>query len=186
LRLRRHVLAGTEDAPRLRQARLLERAGDAEVGDADAAIVGEQDVAGLQVAVHAVAAVGGGEAVRHLGRDAERVGDPDHPLLAQPLAQVGALDQLEHQERAAVCLAAVEQLDRVAAGDALQDARLAVEPRHRLRRLGRVEVQELHGDAPARRLVPRPPHRRGAARAESLLERVAPTDDLANHRAQPS
>ena len=73
--LGRHVLAGAEHAAGLGQARLLERAGDAEVGHADAPVVADQDVAGLQVAVDAAAGVGGGEAVRDLDRDRQGVGD---------------------------------------------------------------------------------------------------------------
>ena len=175
--LGRHVLAGAEHAAGLGQAGLLQRAGDPEVGHADPAVVADQDVAGLQVAVDAAAGVGGGEAVRDLDRDREGIGDRDHALLPEPLPQIGAVDQLEHEVRPAVHLAPVEQLDGVRVRDPLEHARLAIEARERLGRVGGVEVQELDRDLaaglPGRvRATPRTSHRiRGAPRANSAHRR---------------
>ena len=183
---RRDVLARPEHAAGLRQTRLLQRTGDPEIGHAHPAVVADQDVAGLQIAVDAAPRVGGGEAVRDLRRDRDRVGDRDHPLLPEALPQIGAVDQLEHEVRAAVHVAAIEQLDGVRARDPLEDAGLAIEPGERLGRLGGVEVQQLDGDLAARLLVGCAPDRGRATESQALLERIAPTDDLANHPAQSS
>src|SRR5205814_2133002 len=88
--------------------------------------------------------------------------------------------------RPALHLAPVEQLHRVRVLDSLQNARLAIEARERLGRVGGVEVQQLDGHVAAGLLVVRAPHRGRATGSEALLERIAPTDDLANHPAQSS
>jgi hypothetical protein len=76
-------------------------AGEAEVEDADAAVVADHDVVGLEVAVDEADGVGGGEAVAGLGEHAEDLGAGPR-LLVEPAAQRDAGDELHRDVDLAV------------------------------------------------------------------------------------
>jgi hypothetical protein len=76
----------------------IEEAGDAEVGESGRSVVGDQHVAGLDVAMHDGLAVGVSQ------RPGELRAERPHPLrrqraLPEQIREGGALDEVEHQER---------------------------------------------------------------------------------------
>ena len=73
--LGRDVVRRAEDAAVGRQALLLERAGDPEVGDLRRALLVDEDVLGLDVAVDDPARVRGAERAGDLDRVGQRLGD---------------------------------------------------------------------------------------------------------------
>ncbi len=121
-------------------------AGEAEVGDADAAVRVEHDVGRLEIAVQHAEVVRGGEAGADLARDlgGPLLGEAADPLQQQ--RQVLAVDQLHRQEHAAVVLADVVDAADVAVRHLARDAHLVVELRQPLRILGDGRRQELQRD----------------------------------------
>ena len=70
--LGRHVLGRADHQAGLREVGVLDRLGDAEVGDLHPAVAAQQDVGGLHVAVHEPGAVGGVERLGDLGGERRR------------------------------------------------------------------------------------------------------------------
>ena len=83
----------------------LQRPGDPEVGDQRVAVVGEQDVLGLDVPVDHAVAVGVLQRLRRLARDPERVLDRELPLAPEPVAQALALDERHGEPEPAAVVA---------------------------------------------------------------------------------
>ena len=158
--------------------------GDAEVEQLDhalgrAAVVaavdggGDEDVAGLEVAVDDAARV------RRLERRADRLqvlqhlGRREAPLLVQHAAQVGPLEQLHHVERTPVGqLAELVDVDDVRVLDHVDRQRLAQEARDHLGRARQLAPQDLDRGATAEQPVLRLVDRAAAARGELLLQHV--------------
>ena len=100
--LRREVLAGPDDRSRLRHAVLdVERARDAEVGDLDAAVLAEEDVLRLDVAMDETALVRERQAVRDSDRKLERAPQRQRAGADDQLLEVLAVDELEDDVLAA-------------------------------------------------------------------------------------
>ena len=93
--LGRDVVGRAEHAPVGGQPLLVERAGDPEVGDLGRALLVDQDVLGLDVAVDDVAGVGGAERAGDLDRVGDRLGDRQPPVAADAVLERLALDVLE-------------------------------------------------------------------------------------------
>jgi hypothetical protein len=74
-------------------------AGEAEVEDADAAVAGDEDVVGLEVAVDEAGVVGGGQAGAGLAHDRHDLA-PRPRLLLEPGAEGLAVDELHGEEHA--------------------------------------------------------------------------------------
>ena len=150
--------------------------GDAEVEQLDhplVADVGDEDVAGLEIAVDDA------HVVRRLQRRADRLEDLQHlggreaAALVQDRPQVDPLEQLHHVERPAVGeLAELEDVDDARVLDHVDGLRLLHEARDHLRRGRQLPAQHLHrglpSEDPVLRLVDRP----AAARRELPLEDV--------------
>ena len=155
--------------------RALAGAGDAEVGDACSALVVDQDVLGLQVAVHDPLAV------REAGRVQDLTGEVDRILRAHPpLDQVlerRAVDVLHRDEVSAVERAAVEDPDDVRVLEAGGSLCLALEALHELGVLREVVVQDLDRDLAVELGVVREPDVGHPARADLAVQAVALVDD---------
>jgi hypothetical protein len=78
--LGRDVVGRAEHAAVGGQALVVERAGDAEVGDLGRALLVDQDVLGLDVAVDDAARVRGAERARDLDRVGDRLVDRQRPM----------------------------------------------------------------------------------------------------------
>ena len=81
----------------------------------------------LDVAVDHAALVRVGQGVGHLHRDRERLREGQRPLERDALVQVASVDQLAHDERPPVGLAAVDDRDDARMREQRERARLALE-----------------------------------------------------------
>ena len=157
--------------------------GDAEVEQLDHALGrgvvavrrsgGDEDVAGLEIAVDDAARV------RRLERRADRLqvlehlGRRDAPLVVEHAAQVGALEQLHHVERPPVGqLAELVDVDDVRVLDHVDRQRLAQEARDHLGRARQLATQDLDRRATAEQPVLGLVDRAAAARGELSLQNV--------------
>ncbi len=172
------------------QARGVGEAGDAEVGEHRvhlAAVLLEQDVGGLQVAVDDAVGVAGGQRVGDL-RGEQGCGDRgEGTVLAQVAVQVGAVDQVHDQGQQLTLDDQVTDPDDVRVGQAEQDGPLPEEPHDDVGVAGQLLLEDLdrdglaglagHGRLGARglTLARSPDGARGAA-SERLLEQVLAAD----------
>src|SRR5437016_706847 len=126
--LRGHVLGRAHARRQPRPGEVAERGveGDPEVHQLHAAVGGQHDVLGLEIAVYDALAVEVDQRVGDLDPQLDRVRDRQAALAAQPLAQELTLDVL-HGEVEAALLAWAEQLDDGRVGEALADRLLALE-----------------------------------------------------------
>ena len=92
--------------------------GQPEVTDFDGAVVADQHVFRLDIAVDEACTVRCGECLEHREHHAERLGRAEPPRLAQHLAQGAALDQLHHQEDHIAVAALVGDGDDLRAAEA--------------------------------------------------------------------
>ena len=171
--LGRDVVRGAEHAALGGQAAVVHRAGDAEVGDLGRALLVDEDVLRLDVAVDDAAPVRGAERAGDLDRVGDRLVDRQAPEPADPVLERLALDVLEDDVGAPVLLARVDHADDVRVRELRDGARLAAEALE-LVGLGRdVAVHELDRDAALQRGVEGAVDRRHAARAHLGIEPVA-------------
>ena len=91
----------------------LEALGDPEVGQQDAPVGGDHDVAGLDVAVHEAGLVRVVERQRDAGADVTREFGAEALLRVEQLAQALALDELHHHRLATVLVEHVVHRDDV-------------------------------------------------------------------------
>jgi hypothetical protein len=146
--------------------------GDAEVDELHAA-GGDHHVARLDVAVHDVAGVGGGQRGGHLGAD-QRGGAPRQRAAVQDLGERPAVDQLHHHVRQAVLgLPVIVHLDHVRVPQPGGSAGLDPHPSGQPRVLGQVGSQHLDGDLTVEHVVVCAPDDRHAAGAEPGEQSVA-------------
>ena len=99
--LRGHVHRRAGDDPALRDAGVVGRPGQAEVGDLHALLrpALEQDVARLDVAVDQAGGVGGGQPLGDLPADPQHLGHLQRAGAVEPLLERLAGDELHHQVR---------------------------------------------------------------------------------------
>ena len=154
--------------------RLLGEPGDAEVRQQHVRRVApsEQDVVGLDVPVQHAAAVGLGQRVEHADRDAHGLRGRQRLLGAQPLPQVGALDEV-HDDREVLALDdEVADPDDVGVGEVEQDRPLLHEAADDGGVAGELRAQQLGGDVLAGALVQGDPHLAHRAGPEHVLQHV--------------
>ena len=133
-------------------ARLGERARETEVGDAHDAVLVEQQVRGLDVAVQHVARVRVLERRRDVAADARRLRDREQRALVEHRPQAAALEQLEHHERHVV-VAPVVDGDDVGVVQRRRELRLGPEAAQERGVVGERGVQHLDRDPAAQPLV---------------------------------
>ena len=182
--LGRHVLRRAEHLAGAREPRVLRRARDAEVEQlGEVGPVGasrEEDVLGLEVAVHDAEVVGARERARDLDHDGQRAAERHGPF-ADGVRERGALEQLHHEVRGAVlALALVEDLDDVGVREPLGRLRLAAEALAHDAVLAERRVEDLHRARPVDQLVARPVDGGHAPLAEHVLDEVAPRERRAH------
>jgi hypothetical protein len=179
--LGRDVRGRAEDEADARHGCIGGVAGDAEVGELDAAVVGDEDVARLHVAV------GDARAVRRA--QPARRGEPDHrglpgrerPALADHRGQVAGRDELEDDDRLPVVHHDVEHRDHVGVRQPTQRPRLPHDAFAQVAGLlfgdARRDLQLLDRDAALQHVVVAGPDGAHRPAAEFGGQPVAPSDE---------
>ena len=174
------VVGRAQHAPVGGQALLGHRAGDAEVGDLGGALLVDQDVLGLDVAVDDVALVRGAERARDLDRVGDRLGHGQPPEPADAVLERLALDVLEDDVRAAVVLAGVDHADDVRVVELGDRPRLAAEALELVGVRAHLAVHQLDRDLALEHRVEGAVDRRHAAVPDLRVEPVAAGEERAH------
>ena len=173
-------LLGTRIGRRPRGAELVSdvsglrrREGDPEVGQVHVALVVEQQVAGLDVAVHDASMMSRAQCAADLIHDAHRLVEVeravDETILDRPSAQPA-----HHEVRAARLSPEVVERHDVGMLEAGDELRLVLEPADERGVVGEVGVDDLHRDIAAHAGLGRAVHDAEATLTELLAEEVAP------------
>ncbi len=181
------MLLGDRDVDRGQAAAVRHHLRETEVHHLHLAALGDEDVAGLDVAVEDALAVRGVERVRDVDRDVDDPIDRQRAG-AEDLVQGGAVDQLHHDEAAAVMLADVVERADVGVVQRRGGARLALEALRGQRVGGGRLGQELHCDVAAEPEVLPPvddTHAASAQPIDNAVVRDYGTDHLEPNRAMP-
>ena len=136
--LGRHVAGRAHDLAHLRQRRGID-ARDAEIADLDAPVVVDQDVRGLDVAVHDALLVRVAQPVEELADHLPDLLQREVRLLLHVLEQRLAVHQLHHDVGDLVVLAVVVDRGDARMGQPADRLRLVAEARQRVLQVGRVE-----------------------------------------------
>jgi hypothetical protein len=155
---------------------------EAEVAELDAAVVGEQHVLGLEVAVHDAGRVRGGEARQHCVHDVDGLLGRELLVVLQQLAQRDSGQVFHDEVRHVGVLALVEDVDHVRVREAGGRAGLLHEPRLERVVVGEVPVHDLDRDAPFEPQVGREVHRGHAATGDPRAHLIPAVDETADHR----
>ena len=150
--------------------RITRRSADPEVGD-DGVPAGEQDVLGLDVAMHDAVLVCIAQRVGYLTREPHRFVDRKPSLAPDPAVKRLTLDVRHGEEDPSVRLAAVVQRQDVRVDQAARDADLAQEALD-VQRRSDLLAQHLDRDRSLMADVGREIHRRHSAPAELPLDHV--------------
>ena len=172
-----------------RQGGIAQGVGDAEVADQGVSVVGDQDVARLDVAVDDPDGVGGGQRRGDLRAELGRLVRLQRTTLPQQRCEGHRRQELHDQTRPTLVLNDVEHGDGMPVVEAGGDPGLA----HRAlvgqlgvgRRESMLPVQLLHGHRPAEPLVLGLPDGAHPARTDQSDEAVSPGDEFVRcaHRA---
>ena len=175
--LGRRVAGGAEDgAGRLGPARLGERARETEVGDAHDAVLVEEEVRGLDVAVQDPACVRVLERGRDVAADAGGLRNGKVRVLVEDRAKAAAFEQLEHHERHVV-LAPVVDGDDVRMVQRRRDLSFGAEAAQERGVLGERGVQDLDRDATAEAGVLGEVHPTARAGPDGRMQEIAARED---------
>lgn len=157
-RLRREVLGGAHHLTRPRHLRLAEGTGDTEVGDLHLTLVGDEDVRGLDVAVHDARLVGRLETVGGLAheRDDLRRRQPAG-VLVDHRGEGGAAHVLHHEVVGVGVATEVVHLRDVRVAEPGSGARFLVEPTGELGIFGQLAADHLHRNGAVEHVVVRDP-----------------------------
>ena len=190
--LGRQILRGADHALRLRHrgGGIVERAGDAEVHDLDHALLGNHDVAGLDVAVNDAHAVRILERVEHAHHHLFGVALAQSAVHLENVAQGLALDILHHQIRQMLGLAGFGGDDFLARIVDVHDVGI-VHLRHGMGFatetlkedlvVGEVGAHDLDRDGTSKTRIERHVHFGHAATADQLAELVTFTSQRGRH-----
>jgi hypothetical protein len=150
------------------------------IGELDDVLVGEQQVAGLDVAVHDAVAVGVVKAAAGLDDDVDRLLHAEVTVVAEQLGARVARDVLHHDEVpvAARVEAEIEHLHDVRVHEPGGGERFAPEPGDERRVVGEVLGEQLDRDVALEPAVERQVHGRHPAHAEPALDPVPAGDRL--------
>ena len=102
-------------------------AGEAEVADPRPAVFTDEDVLGLEVAVHELGGMGGGEPAARLDHDRDDLAPPPR-CRGQPAPQGAAADVLHRDEHPLVVRRDLEHVDHVGMGEPRHRGRFALQP----------------------------------------------------------
>ena len=153
------------------------RARDAEIGDhRPPALLVDEDVVGLDVAMDDPVRVREGERVGHLAQHAAHEGYRRTRLAAQALRQALAVDEAHDEEHQPVALVHRVDGDDVGMAELGRRLRFAQEARADLLAIGELRRQHLEGDAAAQAHVHGPVHDGRAAAADLGLDVVGVAD----------
>ena len=155
-----------------------DRAGQAEVGDLDPVVVGEQDVLGLDVAVHQAGLVGGAERGEHRLEHLERLARAEVALGPDQVAQGAPADELHREEDVPLVGALVVDGDHVGVGQPGRRVRLADEPGDELLVVGQARVHHLERDRAVETVVVGLVDRGHPAPRQPGTDVVAPIEQL--------
>ena len=184
--LGRHVRGRAEHRAGLRDERVFRlEARHAEVREQQAPPRRDQHVRRLHVAVHDAGGVRGAERVGQERADARDELRQDRSSLLDLCEERAPADELHHDERRIAPRRAADVVDPqdVRVLEPRRRARLALEPPHDLVAPREVREQHLDRDLAAELGVARAEHRRHAALADLLVERVAPERVARVHEA---
>ena len=157
-------------------------AGEAEVAELDAAVVGEQHVLGLEVAVHDAGLVRRGETRQHGVHDVDRLLGREPLVVLQQLAQRDARQVLHDQVGHVGVLALVEHVHDVGVCEPGGRTGLLHESRLEGVVIGEVAVHDLDRDAALEAQVGGEVDRRHAASGDARAHLIAAVDETADHR----
>ena len=128
----------SDDLPRLGQAHLLERFGQAEVGDEHTTLPIDHDVLRLQIAVDDTLLMRGGEALADLPEDFDHSRQRHLPFAAEHRGEIGAVAILHGEKLQAISVAEVVDAEDVFVGDPRGQLNLAAESFQSLRITGHI------------------------------------------------
>ena len=150
---RREVVERADDVARLRQARPVHRARDSEVRDVGAALVVDQHVGGLQVAMDHGLRVRGAERLGEVVRDLAMTSSTgSRAALVEDLPQRAAVDMVHRQEVQVAVLADVVDAHDVLVRDLAREHQFLLEALEHAR-IRLVGAQRLQGDVDVQPLV---------------------------------
>jgi hypothetical protein len=184
--LGRDVVGRAEHAPVGGEALLGQRARDPEVGDLGRALLVDEDVLGLDVAVDDAVVVGGAQGAGDLDRVGHRLADRQAPVAPDAVLERLALHVLEDDVRRSIVLARVDDADDVGVVELRDRARLAPEALELVGVRRDLAVHELDRDLALEHRVERAVDRRHPAGADLGVEPVAPVEQGADLRAHRS
>ena len=138
--------------------------------------VGEEDVAGCDVAMQHSLAMRVGERFGHLPAEPHHVGDRQRALARDPILERLTLDVGHHVERELVEESRVVQRDDVRVAQSSHHTDLPREALHR-RRIRQLATQDLERHRPVHQAVVGEIHRGHAPAAEHPLDDIPPGDE---------
>ena len=153
-----------------------DRPGQPEVGDLDRAVVGDQHVLGLDVAVHDARVVGRRQRGQHRREQVQRPRRRQRRLLADHVTQRAARDVLHREEQRAVVVALVEDGHHVRMRQLRGGPGLGHEPAAELGVVAQPEVHHLERDDPVQPHVERLVDGRHAALGDARTHPVPPVE----------
>ena len=153
-----------------------------EVADLDAAVLGEQHVLGLDVAVHDAGPVRGGEPGEDRVHDRHRLRHREAALLAQEFAQSDARQVLHDQVGHVAVLTLIEDVDHVRVGEPRGGPRFLDEPALEHGVIAQVAVHHLEGDPALEPQVGGHVHGRHAAARDARAHPVSAVDQTSDQR----